>query len=152
MVIQTLSKSRSLAGIRVGFAMGNKELIQGLNRVKNSFNSYTIDRVAAAAAVAAIKDKEYFTQCVTKVINTRERIIKKLNSLGFNVVPSKANFIFITHKDYAASDLFAKLREKSVLVRYFSKERINNYLRVSIGSDEEMNFFIEKLQEIMDEI
>ncbi|AKN29355.1 histidinol-phosphate aminotransferase [Clostridium carboxidivorans P7] len=152
LVIQTLSKSRSLAGIRVGFAMGNKELIQGLNRVKNSFNSYTIDRVAAAAAVAAIKDKEYFTQCVTKVINTRERIIKKLNSLGFNVVPSKANFIFITHKDYAASDLFAKLREKSVLVRYFSKERINNYLRVSIGSDEEMNFFIEKLQEIMDEI
>ncbi|WPC40803.1 histidinol-phosphate transaminase [Clostridium sp. JS66] len=152
LVIQTLSKSRSLAGIRVGFAMGNKELIQGLNRVKNSFNSYTIDRVAAAAAVAAIKDKEYFAQCVTKVISTRERIIKKLNSLGFNVVPSKANFIFITHKDYAASDLFTKLREKSVLVRYFSKERINNYLRISIGSDEEMDFFIEKLQEIMDEI
>lgn len=152
LVVQTLSKSRSLAGIRVGFAMGNKELIQGLNRVKNSFNSYTIDRVAAAAAVAAIKDKEYFTQCVTNVINTRERIIKKLNSLGFNVVPSKANFIFITHKDYAASDLFTKLREKSVLVRYFNKERINNYLRVSIGSDEEMDFFIEKLQEIMDEI
>lgn len=152
LVIQTLSKSRSLAGIRVGFAMGNKELIQGLNRVKNSFNSYTIDRVAAAAAVAAIKDKEYFAQCVTKVISTRERIIKKLNSLGFNVVPSKANFIFITHKDYAASDLFTKLREKGVLVRYFSKERINNYLRVSIGSDEEMDFFIEKLQEIMDEI
>lgn len=152
LVIQTLSKSRSLAGIRLGFAMGNKELIQGLNRVKNSFNSYTIDRVAAAAAVAAIKDKEYFAQCVTKVISTRERIIKKLNSLGFNVVPSKANFIFITHKDYAASDLFTKLREKGVLVRYFSKERINNYLRVSIGSDEEMDFFIEKLQEIMDEI
>lgn len=152
LVIQTLSKSRSLAGIRVGFAMGNKELIQGLNRVKNSFNSYTIDRVAAAAAVSAIKDKEYFTQCVTKVINTRERIIKTLNALGFNVVPSKANFIFITHKDYEASDLFAKLREKSVLVRYFNKDRINNYLRVSIGSDEEMDFFIEKLQEIIDEI
>lgn len=152
LVVQTLSKSRSLAGIRVGFAMGNKGLIQGLNRVKNSFNSYTIDRVAAAAAVTAIKDKEYFTECVTKVINTRERIVKKLNSLGFNVIPSKANFIFITHKDYAASDLFTKLREKSVLVRYFNKERINNYLRVSIGSDEEMDFFIEKLQEIMDEI
>ncbi|AWI03880.1 histidinol-phosphate transaminase [Clostridium drakei] len=152
LVVQTLSKSRSLAGIRVGFAMGNKELIQGLNRVKNSFNSYTIDRVAAAAAVTAIKDKEYFTECVSKVINTRERIVKKLNSLGFNVIPSKANFIFITHKDYAASDLFTKLREKSVLVRYFNKERINNYLRVSIGSDEEMDFFIEKLQEIMDEI
>ncbi|AKA70028.1 histidinol-phosphate transaminase [Clostridium scatologenes] len=152
LVVQTLSKSRSLAGIRVGFAMGNEELIQGLNRVKNSFNSYTIDKVAAAASVAAIKDEEYFIECVTKVINTRERIVKKLKSLGFNVIPSKANFIFIAHKDYAASDLFTKLREKSVLVRYFNKERINNYLRVSIGSDEEMDFFIEKLKEIMNEI
>ncbi|NMM65576.1 histidinol-phosphate transaminase [Clostridium sp. P21] len=152
LVIQTLSKSRSLAGIRVGFAMGNKELIQGLNRVKNSFNSYTIDRVAASAAMAAIKDEDYFKQCVEKIIKTRERIVKKLNSLGFNVIPSEANFIFITHKNYAANDLFIKLREKSVLVRYFNKEKINNYLRVSIGSDEEMDFFIEKFQEIIDEV
>lgn len=152
LVIQTLSKSRSLAGIRLGFALGQEELIDGLNRIKNSFNSYTIDRVAAIAAVEAIKDEEYFKECVSKIINTREKVIEKLMVLGFNVVPSKANFIFVSHSTCSAKELFTKLREKGVLVRFFNKDRINNYLRISIGSDEEMDFFIEKVKEIVDEL
>lgn len=152
LVIQTLSKSRSLAGIRLGFALAQEELIDGLNKIKNSFNSYTVDRVATAAAEAAMKDEEYFKECVSKIISTREKIIEKLTLLNFNVIPSKANFIFAAHDTYSASELFAKLREKSVLVRYFNKDRINNYLRITIGSDKEMDYFIQKIKEIIDEI
>ncbi|WP_411682491.1 histidinol-phosphate transaminase [Clostridium thailandense] len=151
LVIQTLSKSRSLAGIRVGFALGQEELIDGLNRIKNSFNSYTIDRVAAIAAVEAIKDEEYFRECASKIIKTREEVVEKLTLLDFNVIPSKANFIFTAHSTYPASELFTRLREKGVLVRYFNKNRINNYLRITIGSDEEMNYFIEKVKEIIND-
>ena len=152
LVIQTLSKSRSLAGIRVGFALGSEELIDGLNRIKNSFNSYTLDRVASAAAVEAIKDEDYFKECTSRIISTREKVIMQLENLGFKVMPSKANFIFITHPNYAASMLFGKLREKGVLVRYFNKERIDNYLRVSIGSEDEMGIFMERVKEIIGEI
>lgn len=151
LVIQTLSKSRSLAGIRLGFALGGQELIDGLNRIKNSFNSYTIDRVAAIAAVEAIKDEEYFKECASKIINTRERVVEKLTILDFKVIPSKANFIFVAHATYSANELFTKLREKGVLVRYFNKDRINNYLRITIGSDEEMDYFIEKVKEIIND-
>jgi histidinol-phosphate aminotransferase len=149
LVVQTLSKSRSLAGIRLGFALGQEELIDGLNRIKNSFNSYTIDRVAAIASVEAIKDEEYFKECVSRIINTREKVTESLSELGFNVIPSKANFIFAGHPKYPAGELFIKLREKGVLVRYFNKDKINNYLRISIGSEEEMELFIEKVKEIM---
>ncbi|MBC2582833.1 histidinol-phosphate transaminase [Clostridium sp. DJ247] len=152
LVIQTLSKSRSLAGIRLGFALGQAELIDGLNRIKNSFNSYTIDRVASAAAVEAIKDEDYFKECVRRIIDTRESVTEKLTALGFNVIPSKANFIFAAHTVYPAQELFIRLREKGVLVRYFNKDRINNYLRISIGSEDEMEFFVEKVKEIIDEI
>ena len=152
LVIHTLSKSRCLAGIRLGFALGREELIDGLNRIKNSFNSYTVDRIANEAAIEAIKDENYFEQCVDKVENTRQWVVAKLNELGFNIVPSKANFIFITHPTYAAKLIFTNLRKKGVLVRYFDKDRIDNYLRVSIGSDEDMKFFIKKLKEIIDEI
>lgn len=152
LVVQTLSKSRSLAGIRLGFALGQEELIDGLNRIKNSFNSYTIDRVAVIAAVEAIKDDEYFKECVSKIINTREKVTESLSELGFNVIPSKANFIFAGHPTYPAGELFVKLREKGVLVRYFNKDKINNYLRISIGSEEEMKFFIEKVKEIIRDI
>lgn len=150
LVVQTMSKSRSLAGIRVGFAMGKKELIDGLNRIKNSFNSYTVDRIANAAAVTAMEDKNYFEKCVKKIVNTREKVTIKLDKLGFKVVPSKANFIFITHPVYKASELFTELRKKGVLVRYFNKNRIDNYLRVTIGSDDDMKFFIRTLEKIMD--
>jgi histidinol-phosphate aminotransferase len=152
LVVQTLSKSRSLAGIRVGFALGHEELIDGLNRIKNSFNSYTIDRVAAVAAVEAMKDEEYFKECTSRIIKTREKVSEELSEIGFNVIPSKANFIFAGHPRYPAAELFVKLREKGVLVRYFNKDRINNYLRISIGSEEEMEFFIGKVKGIIDEI
>ncbi|CAB1243282.1 histidinol-phosphate transaminase [Clostridium sp. WLY-B-L2] len=149
LVVRTLSKSRSLAGLRVGFALGQEELIDGLNRIKDSFNSYTVNRVSNAAAIAALEDEDYFKKCVEKIINTRESTVKKLRKLGFKVVPSKSNFIFITHPLYAARELFMKLREKGVLVRYFDKDRIDNYMRVSIGSDEDMDIFIEKIREII---
>jgi len=152
LVIQTLSKSRSLAGIRIGFALGQKELIDGLNTIKNSFNSYTIDRIAAVAAIEAIKDEDYFKECVSRIINTREAVTEKLTNMGFQVIPSKANFIFVAHPLFKANELFAKLREKAVLVRYFNKDRINNYLRISIGSEEEMKLFIEKIEEIITEM
>ncbi|WP_446899403.1 histidinol-phosphate transaminase [Clostridium sp. LBM24168] len=150
LVVQTFSKSRSLAGIRVGFAMGQEELIDGLNRIKNSFNSYTVDRIANAAAVSAIEDDAYFKKCTVRIINTREKVTVKLNKLGFKVIPSKANFIFINHPFYRADVLFKELRKKGVLVRYFNKKKIDNYLRVSIGSEEDMKFFISVLEQIMD--
>ncbi len=149
LVVQTFSKSRSLAGLRLGFAIGNKELIDGLNRVKNSFNSYPIDRVAMISGVEAIKDSEYFEETRDKVIATREWTVEELNKIGFDVLPSAANFIFITHKEVSAEEIFKTLKEKGVLVRYFKKDRINNHLRVSIGTDEEMSIFIEKLKEIV---
>ena len=149
LVIQTLSKSRSLAGLRVGFALGNEELIEGLNRVKNSFNSYPLDRIAQVGATAAIEDEEYFRQTTDQVIRTRERIISILENNGFNVIPSKANFIFIHHPEKDAAELYATLKKQGVLVRYFNKPRINQYLRVSIGTDEEMDIFINKLDGIL---
>ena len=149
LVVQTLSKSRSLAGLRVGFALGQEELIEGLNRIKNSFNSYTVNRVSNAAAVAAMEDEKYFEECVGKIVSTRETTVRRLEKLGFKVIPSKSNFIFITHPLFAARELFAKLREKGVLVRYFDKDRIDNYMRVTIGSDNDMNVFIEKVKEII---
>ena len=149
LVIHTLSKSRSLAGLRVGFAVGNEGLIEGLNAVKNSLNSYTLDRLAIVGATEAIKDGEYFEYTRRKVIDTRERTSDSLKKLGFNVLPSKANFIFVSHPDYEAKVIFAKLREEGILVRYFNKPRINNYLRVSIGNDEEMDTFVDKIGEIV---
>lgn len=148
LVIQTLSKSRCLAGMRVGFALGSEELIEGLNRIKNSFNSYTVDRVAQVAAVAAFQDEDYFRACTDKIIKTRQEVVNKLENLNFTVVPSKSNFIFATHKEVKAKDIFEKLKVKGVLVRYFNKPKIDNYLRISIGSEEEMKIFIEKIKEV----
>lgn len=145
LVIQTFSKSRSLAGLRVGFALGNEELIEGLNRVKNSFNSYPLDRISQVGAKASIEDEEYFCNTADQVISTRERVTSILENNGFKVVPSKANFIFIHHPEKDAAELYATLKKKGVLVRYFNKPRINQYLRVSIGTDKEMDKFIKEL-------
>ncbi|HPT90406.1 MAG TPA: histidinol-phosphate transaminase [Acetivibrio sp.] len=150
LVITTLSKSRALAGLRVGFAMGNKDLIEGLNRVKNSINSYTLDRLALAGAEEAIKDDEYFNEIRGRIVQTRERVTKKLLDLGFRVIESKTNFVFISHPAIKGLQLFEKLREKGILVRHFNKPGIENYLRVSIGTDEEMEFFCEKIKEILE--
>lgn len=149
LVIQTLSKSRSLAGLRVGWALGSEELIDGLNRVKNSFNSYTLDRLALAGAVVAIKDEAYFQATTAKVIATREVVISELATLGFHVTDSKANFVFISHPEKSAELIFEQLREKGILVRYFKQPRIDQYLRVSIGTDQEMAAFLQAVKEIV---
>ena len=151
LVIQTLSKSRCLAGLRIGFALGNKELIKGLNMVKNSFNSYTIDRLALNGAIEALSDEEYFNETRQKIIFTREKTTESLTEMGFTVTESKANFIFISHAEIKADIIFGRLREKGILVRYFNKTRIDNFLRVSIGTDTEMKAFIGALKEILAE-
>lgn len=149
LVVQTLSKSRSLAGMRVGFAIGSEELIDGLNRVKNSFNSYTLDRVALAAAVASFGDEAYFRAMTERVVLTREATVDRLRQMGFDVTDSRANFVFISHPSIPAKTLFAELREKGILVRYFNQPRIDNHLRVSIGTDEGMEAFLAAVQSIV---
>lgn len=142
LVIQTMSKSRCLAGLRLGLVMGSKELIDGIIRIKNSFNSYPVDRLALAGAVEAIRDEEYFRETVNKIINTREWVAIKLKELGFYVLESKANFLFISHSKINAEVLFNHLRENGILVRFFKKPRIDNFLRVTIGTDSEMEEFV----------
>ena len=137
-VVCTMSKSRSLAGMRIGYALGNADLIAGVNCVKNSFNSYPLDRLALAAGEAAIQDVEYFERTRNCIIRTREHTTARLRELGFRVHDSNANFIFITHPDKSGQELQQGLRERGVLVRWFNKPRIDQYLRVSIGTDEEM--------------
>ena len=149
LITQTLSKSRQLAGMRIGLALGCKELIDGLNRIKNSFNSYTADRLAIAAAKAAFEDTEYFDDTRNKIIATRERIFRELCNLGFNVIPSTANFLFAEPYGISADEVFKMLREQGILVRYFDKPRINNRLRISIGTDAEMDNLIETLKSVL---
>ena len=149
LVTQTLSKSRSLAGLRVGFAFGSKELIDGLNRIKNSINSYTVDTLAMNGALESIKDVDYFKETTKKIIDTRTRITQELKDLGFKVIDSSANFVFITHKDVVAEKLFNNLKQQGILVRYFNSKRVDNYLRVSIGTDSEMNEFLKTLEQIL---
>jgi len=149
LVIQTFSKSRSLAGLRVGFAVGHSALIEALERVKNSFNSYPLDRFAIAGAVAAVEDRDYFEETRKKIIRTRESLSKNLSSLGFHVVPSAANFVFAGHSERSAAELFKKLREHSILVRHFSLPRIENYLRITIGTDEECAILVDTLRTIL---
>lgn len=149
LVVQTLSKSRSLAGLRVGFAIGNAGLIEGLDRVKNSFNSYPIDRIAEQAAIAAIGDVEHFERCCQQIIASREWTAGQLQALGFEVLPSQANFIFARPTRLAAAEVFARLREHKVLVRYFNQPRIDQFLRITIGTDQQMKVLIEVLGEIL---
>ena len=149
LVVQTLSKSRSLAGLRVGFALGNKDLIEGLNRIKNSINSYTIDRVALAGSKEAIKDNDYFEEITKKIINTRDKTSEELEKLGFRVLESKSNFVFVSHNKVPGKILYEKLKDHGVLVRYFNSDRIDNFLRITIGTPEEMDILIEKLKLIL---
>ena len=149
LVTQTLSKSRSLAGLRVGLALGDKQLIEGLERVKNSFHPYPLSKLALAGATAAIKDTAYFDSCVSKVIATREHTTNELTTLGFEVLPSAANFVFATHPDCPAKKIFSALRERKIIIRYFDAARIDEYLRISIGTDQEMSVLIAALKEIL---
>jgi histidinol-phosphate aminotransferase len=148
-VVQTFSKSRALAGLRVGFAIAAAELVDGLERVKNSFNSYPLDRIAIEGAAAAIKDKTYFKQTCQRIITTRKTTETALHTLGFSTLPSSSNFIFASSDKMPAEALYLALKQRGVLVRYFNKPRINNHLRISIGTDHEMEVFIEKLTEII---
>ncbi|NND82565.1 MAG: histidinol-phosphate transaminase [Gammaproteobacteria bacterium] len=149
LVVQTLSKARSLAGLRVGLALGQAHLIEGLERVKNSFHPYPLDRLAIAGAVAAYQDQAWFDSTIEKVVATRETAVTQLNQMGFEVLPSAANFVMVRHGSAAAADLFSKLREHKIVVRYFSAPRLDQWLRISIGSDAEMAALFEALEEIL---
>lgn len=146
LVVQTFSKSRSMAGMRIGYAMGNSKLIKYINDVKYSFNSYTMNQTALALGVEAIRDKEYFEDTRAKIIATREWTKKELKKLGFAFGDSMSNFIFATHKTIPAREIYEALRKENIYVRYFAKERIDNYLRISIGTQEEMEALIEFLE------
>jgi histidinol-phosphate aminotransferase len=142
LTVHTLSKAASLAGLRVGFAIGQEELIRGLCRIRDSFNSYTLDRLALAGAVAAVLDRAYYDEINQKVIATRERVSGRLRDLGVEVIPSAANFIFIRHPRLSGAEVFAALRERGILVRRFDTKRTRDYLRVSMGTDEDMDEFL----------
>lgn len=147
LVIQTYSKSRALAGLRVGMAFGNAKLIKYLSDVKFSVNSYTMNTPSLVAGAAAIKDDEYFRATVQKIINTREWMKKELKALGFMFQDSMSNFIFATHPNYEATDIQKYLRDNKILVRHFGAERIKNYLRISVGTDEQATRLIEVLKD-----
>ena len=151
LVVQTFSKSRSLAGSRIGYAMGSKKLIAYLNDCKYSFNSYTMDRLTILVGKASMEDEPYFTEQVHRIIETREWAKEQLHKLGFDFPDSKANFIFARHKEIAAEDIFAALKQRNIYVRYFKKPRIDNYLRITIGTKEEMEQLMNALQEILQE-
>lgn len=142
LVVQTFSKSRAMAGMRIGFAIGSEKMISYLNDVKFSFNSYTMNQTAIAMGVACVEDDAYFKEIVAKVVTTRERVKKELRNLGFTFLDSKSNFIFATHQSVSAKEIFEACKKQQIYVRYFAKPRIDNYLRISIGTEEDMNSLI----------
>ena len=146
LVSQTLSKSRSLAGLRVGLAVGHPDLIEALERIKNSFNSYPLDRMAIAGAAAAFEDQAYFEQTCQRVIDSREAVVAGLEQLGFEVLPSAANFVFARHPAKDAATLAAGLREQGVIVRHFKQQRIAQFLRITIGTSEQNQALLDALQ------
>lgn len=149
LVTHTLSKSRSLAGLRVGYAIGQRPLIDALERVKDSFNSYPLDRLAEAGATAAMEDEEWFEMTRGRVIASRERVTGGLRQRGFEVLPSQSNFVFARHSGHAGADLAKALRDRAILVRHFAKPRIANFLRISIGTEAECDRLIEAIDEIV---
>lgn len=151
LVIRTFSKSRSMAGARIGFAVGNKKLIKYLNDVKFSINSYTMNRLSQKCGFEAVLDKEYFEKTVEKIVSTRENAKTRLKELGFSFPDSYANFIFATHQSVSAEVIFEELKKRKIFVRYWNKPRINNYLRITIGTDEEMEKLFAALSDILSE-
>ncbi len=152
LVTQTFSKARSLAGLRVGYALGHADLIEALIRVKDSFNSYPIDRFAEAGAIAAMQDTHYFEETCEKVIETREALVKQLAAFKFRVMPSGANFLFVKHNTYAGDYLFKKLRDHGIIVRHFSQpERIVPYLRITVGTVAQSERLLIALRDIFEE-
>ena len=148
-VVQTFSKSRSLAGIRLGFALGQAPMIESLQRVKNSFNSYPIDSLTSAVGLAALTDNAYFKDCCGQIISSRERLAEALTRLEFEVFPSSTNFLFVRHATANAETLYQELKSAGILVRYFKKARIDNHLRITIGTDTECDALVAALQKIV---
>jgi histidinol-phosphate aminotransferase len=150
LVVHTLSKSHSLAGLRVGYAIGQPELIEALNRVKDSFNSYPLDRFAQAGATACMQDRAYFDETRHKVMATRERLVAELTALGFEILPSAANFVFARHPKHGGAELAGALRERSIIVRHFKKPaRIAPFLRITVGTEAQCNTLINALKVIL---
>lgn len=149
LVSQTFSKSRSLAGLRVGFAAGHPDLIEALERVKNSFNSYPLDRLAIAGAIASVEDDAYFRDSCRKVIATREQLVSDMRALGFEVLPSAANFIFARHPAHDGAALTAALRQRAIIVRHFKAPRIDQFLRITVGTDTQCATLVAALKEIL---
>lgn len=149
LVVRTFSKSRSMAGLRIGYAMGNADLIKALNDVKYSYNSYTMNYPSIVLGVESILDDAYFKETVAKVVATREWFEGELTRLGFTYLKSSSNFVFASHKSVPAKEIFEKAKEANIYVRYFNKPRIDNYLRISIGTDEEMQKFVEFLEAML---
>lgn len=149
LVTRTFSKSHSLAGLRVGFGIGSKEIIDDLNKLKYSFNPYNINTLSIKAAAAAIADNEYYDDKIAKIVATREKTMAQLRELGFTCTESKANFIFASSDKIAASDLASELRKRGILIRYFNKAKIDNYLRITVGTDEEMQTLVNAIKEII---
>ena len=149
LVTGTFSKSRSLAGMRIGFAIGSKTLIDTLEAVKNSYNSYTVDALSIAMGIEAMKDVEYFNETISKIIATRTRVTEELRLLGFEVLDSQTNFIMATHKDYDMKEMFEYLKENKVFIRYFNQPRINKYVRITIGTNEEMDKFLNGVKDFI---
>lgn len=148
-VTQTFSKSRSMAGMRVAVAFASPYLISYMDAVKDSYNSYPLDSIAIRTGIASIKDIEYFKKTVDKIIATRERVSLKLKEYGFKVLDSSTNFLFATHPDHKAIDIFEYLKTRKIFIRYFNKPRIDNFLRITIGTDEEMNAFLAAIKEYL---
>lgn len=149
LVVRTFSKSRSMAGLRIGYAMGNAKMIQYLNDVKYSFNSYTMNMPSIILGAESLGDDVYFKDTIAKVVRTRDWFKKEIEKLGFISLPSAANFLFITHKDLNAKFIFEEAKKAGIYVRYFDKPRIDNYLRVTIGTDEQMETFLEFLKKLV---
>lgn len=148
LIIGTLSKSHSLAGLRLGFAIASEELIEGIKRIRDSFNSYPVDTLAQKVAEAAVRDLTWHEENVKKIVATRERARSAFQEMGFTVPESAANFLFVRPEGITASELYTKLKNKGILVRYFSKPRISEYLRISVGTDEQMTILIETVREL----
>lgn len=149
LVVQTFSKSRSLAGARIGYALGNDEIITDLNTIKFSFNPYNLDRLAILAGTEAMKDNEYFNNTRREIMATREQFVESMKDMGFRILPSKANFVFAASDDISGQDLFTKLREENIIVRHFKNDKISNFVRITIGTPEEMSLLVEATKKIL---
>lgn len=151
-VVRTFSKSRSMAGLRIGYAISSKTIISAMNDIKNSVNSYTMNRTAVEIGKASLAEEEYFRNGINKIVATRTRLVEELDKLGFKTLPSSANFVFTTHTSIKAADIYAALKEKHIYVRYFAKPLIDNFLRITVGTDEEIDILLRELKSITQKV